>query len=169
MRPHARQLDPQARQQLQQLAHRRTLTPPVWRARLVLAFFEGSTYRQVAQRFGGSPCTLARWVARFRRQGLEGLQSRPRQSSGRGRHQQLLAVFLPQTVHLSPRALAMAQDRWTLQALQAQCFSQTGQRPSLESIRRALKRFGYSWKRAKCTITSPDPDYQAKKGQSPRW
>jgi transposase len=63
----------------------------------------------------------------------------------------------------------MAQDRWTLQALQAQCFSQTGQRPSLESLRRALKRFGYSWKRAKCTITSPDPDYQAKKGQSPRW
>ena len=164
MGPTARPLDPQSRRQLQQLAHGRSLTPPGWRARLVLAFFEGSTYRQVAQRFGCSQCTLARWVGRFRPQGLEGLQSRPRQSSGRGRHQQLLAVLLPQTVHLSPRALAVAQDRWTLQALQAQCFSHTGQRPSLESVRRALKRWGYSWKRAKCMITRPDPDYQEKRG-----
>ena len=165
MHPHARQIDPQTRQQLQQLAHRRTLTPPVWRARLVLAFFQGSTYRQVAQRFGCSQCTIARWVERYRRQGLEGLQSRRRQSSGTGRHQQLLAVFLPETVPLSPRALEVAPDRWTQQALPAQCLRQTGRRPSLESIRRALKRCGYSWQRAQRTLTSPDPDYRAKKGQ----
>ena len=97
-----------------------------------VGFFQGSTYRQVAQRFGCSQCTIARWVERCRRQGLEGRQSRPRQSSGTGRRQQLLAVFLPETVPLRPRA---------------------------------LKRLGYSWQRAKRTLTSPDPDYRAKKGQ----
>ena len=99
----------------------------------------------------------------FRTQGVVGLQARPRPPVP-GPQQKLLAVFLPQTVHHSPRALGMAQERWTLQALQNLCGRQTGQRPSLESIRRALKRFGYSGKRAQRTITSPDPDYQAQKG-----
>jgi len=103
-------------------------------------------------------------VKRFRAQGVAGLQSRPR-APVPGPQQKVLAVFLPQTVQHSPRAVGLAQERWTLQALQELCARQTGQRPSLESIRRALKRFGYSWKRAKRTITSPDPDYQAKKGQ----
>ena len=68
-------------------------------------------------------------------------------------------------VHQSPRCLRVAQDRWTLQALQKLCVRQTGQHPSLETIRLALKRFGYSRKCAKRTVTSPDPQYQRKKGQ----
>jgi hypothetical protein len=32
-----------------------------------------------------------------------------------------------------------------------------------ESVRRALKRLGKSWKRAKHWITSPDPQYLLKK------
>ena len=164
MKQHSRQIHADTLQDLQQLAQRRCSTPVVWRARIVLAFFVGAGYRQISQRFRCSQATVARWVKRFRAQGGAGLQSRPR-APVPGPQQKLLAVFLPQTVHHSPRAVGLAQERWTLQALQELCARQTGQRPSLESIRRALKRFGYSWKRAKRTITSPDPDYQAKKGQ----
>lgn len=104
-------------------------------------------------------------MSRFRAEGVAGLENRPRERRGTGRRQKLLGVFLPQVVHQSPRARGLARDRWTLQALQDECVRQTGERPSLESIRRALKRFGYSWKRAKRTVTSPDPEYGAKKGQ----
>jgi hypothetical protein len=34
---------------------------------------------------------------------------------------------------------------------------------SVESVRRALKRLGTTWKRAKHWITSPDPQYQLQK------
>ena len=169
MRNDCRQVDPQSLTELRELARRKSARPMVWRARIVLAYFDGEKYRDVAQRFGCSQQTIARWVKRFRASGIAGLQDHPRQTSGTGRRQKLLAVFLPKTVHQSPRALGVAQDRWTLLALQEQCFEQTGERPSLESIRRALKRFGYSWKRAKRTVTSPDPEYEAKRGHSRIW
>jgi transposase len=166
MRQNSRQIDPQALVELRQLAHpRRRISRITWRARIVLGFFEGETYRSLARRFRCAQPTIARWVSRFRESGVAGLRNRPRRSSGTGRRQKLLAVFLPDTVHKSPRTLGLARDRWTLQSLQAQCARQTGERPSLESLRRSLKRFGYSWKRAKRTITSPDPDYERKKGQ----
>ena len=65
----------------------------------------------------------------------------------------LLGVFLPQVVHQSPRAMGLARGRWPLQALQDEGVRQMGKGPSLESIPRAL-RFGYSWKRAKRTVTT---------------
>lgn len=165
MRQNSRQIDPRALVELRQLAHpRRRISRITWRARLVLGFFEGETYRSLALRLRCSQHTVARWVSRFRDSGVAGFQNRPRQSSGTGHRQKLLAVFLPETVHKSPRTLGLARDRWTLQSLQDLCFQQTGVRPSQESIRRALKRLGYSWKRAKRTVTSPDPEYEAKKG-----
>jgi transposase len=164
MRKAARELEVSARTALQQLAQRRSSASEVWRARLALAFYQGAGYRQISARFGCGQATVARWVGRFRAAGVEGLQARPH-PRGTGPRQRLLQLYLPATVHQSPRALGQAQDRWTLRALQQHCEQQTGQRPSLESIRRALKRFGYSWKRAKRTVTSPDPDYAAKKGQ----
>ena len=87
MKQHSRQIYPQALQDLQQLAPRRSSAPVVWRARIVWAFFAAAGYRQISPRFRCSQATIARWV----------------------------------------------------------------------------KRFGYSWERAKRTITSPDPHYQAKK------
>jgi transposase len=166
MQQDARQIDPQALSELRQLAdHRRRISQVTWRARIVLAFFEGEQYLDIGRRLGCSQHTIARWIKRFRAEGVAGLQNRPRERRGQGRRQKLLAVFLPDTVHQSPRTLGLARDRWTLQSLQEQCYQQTGERPSLESIRRSLKRFGYSWKRAKRTVTSPDPDYERKKGQ----
>jgi len=166
MSRHTRQIDPQVLSELRQLANRRRrMSQVVWRARIVLAYFEGARYREIVERFGCSDPTIALWIRRFRAEGVAGLQNRPRQSSGTGRRQKLLAVFLPETVHRSPRTLGLARDRWTLQSLQDLCFQQTGEGPSLESIRRALKQFGYSWKRAKRTVTSPDPEYEGKKGQ----
>jgi transposase len=166
MSRHTRQIDPQTLSVLRQLAdHRRRISQVTWRARIVLAYFEGEQYVDIAKRLGCSQHTIARWIKRFRAEGVAGLQNRPRERRGQGRRQKLLAVFLPDTVHHSPRTLGLARDRWTLESLQEQCFQQTGERPSLESIRRALKRFGYTWKRAKRTVTSPDPEYERKKGQ----
>jgi hypothetical protein len=40
----------------------------------------------------------------------------------------------------------------------------TATRVSGETIRATLKRLGIGWRRAKRWITSPDPEYVAKKG-----
>jgi transposase len=68
-------------------------------------------------------------------------------------------------LHRSPRDFGLDTSVWTL-SLAAQISFQQGLTPRLvsgESVRRALKRLGKSWKRAKHWITSPDPQYLLKK------
>ena len=90
MRQQSRQIEPEALQDLQQLARRRCSTAVVWRARIVLAFFAGDGYRQVSKRFSCSQATIARWVKRFRAEGVAGLESWPRPPPA-GPQQKLLA------------------------------------------------------------------------------
>lgn len=68
-------------------------------------------------------------------------------------------------LHQSPRTLGKRTSLWTLGLVAAVCHEKgwTDRVLSLESIRRVLARLGVKWKRAKHWLTSPDPDYAAKK------
>src|SRR5207302_2502270 len=66
---------------------------------------------------------------------------------------------LQDLLHRSPRDFGLQTSVWTL-SLAAQISFQQGLTPRLvsgESVRRALKRLGKSWKRAKHWITSHEP------------
>jgi transposase len=68
-------------------------------------------------------------------------------------------------LHRSPRDFGKPTGLWTL-ALAAEVGHEQGltDRPiSAEAIRRALRRRGVGWRRAKHWITSPDPAYARKK------
>ena len=167
MRKRTREIDAESLAGLRAKTRRGAVNQEAFRARVVLAFFEGSTYAEIRERYGWASHTTAKWVERFRGQGMAGLARKPRATPPppvRGR----LEGWLPGVIHESPRALGLEQDRWTLRALQSLCEEQTGERCGLESIRRALHGFGHSWKRAKRAIASPDPEYKEKKGQCSR-
>jgi len=68
-------------------------------------------------------------------------------------------------LHRSPRDFGKPTSLWTLSlAAEVACAEGiTPRRVSHETIRRALKRLGVGWKRAKTWITSPDPAYLRKK------
>jgi transposase len=68
-------------------------------------------------------------------------------------------------LHQSPRLFGHPTSLWTLALVAATCAAKgwTPRRLSHETIRRALKRLGIRWKRAKHWITSPDPAYRRKK------
>jgi len=72
---------------------------------------------------------------------------------------------LKNLLHRRPRAFGKPTSLWTL-ALVAEVCHEKGWTPrvlSIEAIRRALKRLGVGWHRAKHWITSPDPEYAKKK------
>lgn len=167
MRKRTREIDEESLAALREKARHGAVSLEAMRARNVLAFFEGCSYVEIGTRFGWSNATTAKWIGRFRLQGLAGLARKPR-ATPPPRVRGLLETWLPTVIHETPRAFGREQDRWTLEALRMVCEKQTGERPSLESIRLALHRFGHSWKRAKRTITSPDPEYEGKKGRSRR-
>jgi transposase len=163
MRTRAREIDPELLEALREKVKRGLVNQEALRARIVLAYFEGSSYTEIHETYGWSADTTAKWLKRFRAEGLAGLRRRSR-ATPPSRVRSLLATWLPTVVHKSPRSLGREQERWTLEALQIVCEEQTGERLGQESIRLALHRFGHSWKRAKRTITSPDPEYEGKRG-----
>ena len=71
-------------------------------------------------------------------------------------------------LHTSPRSYSRKTSVWTLSLL-AEVAAETHITPrqvSGEAIRQALVRLDISWKRAKTWITSPDPEYAAKKADA---
>ena len=70
-------LIPEQREDLQRWAQSRTLPAgDVFRARLILALADGTTYREIARSLKTSLPTIARWKMRFERVGLAGLEGR---------------------------------------------------------------------------------------------
>ena len=75
------------------------------------------------------------------------------------------AERLKALIHQSPRTFGQDTSVWTLELVAEVAFEQglSPKRVSGEIIRQTLKRLGIGWKRAKRWITSPDPQYAAKK------
>ncbi|MFO0880818.1 MAG: hypothetical protein U0840_26100, partial [Gemmataceae bacterium] len=76
---------------------------------------------------------------------------------------------LKDLLHRRPRDFGKPTSLWTL-ALVAEVCHEQGWTPrvlSVETVRRAMKRLGGGWQRAKRWITSPDPEFVRKKVQGP--
>jgi len=69
-------------------------------------------------------------------------------------------------LHRSPRDFGYKTSLWTLDLAAEEAYRQglTPGRVTGETIRATLARLGVRWLRAKKWITSPDPEYERKKG-----
>ena len=138
----------------------------VRRAQIVLASAGGHSAKPIAQLIGGSVQTVRNVIRTFNTDGLACLAKRSnRPKSAKPTLDTAQCDQLRHLLHQSPRRFGKPTGLWTL-ALAAQVCHEQGLtvRPlSDETIRRAIKRLGANWKRAKHWITSPDPQYARKK------
>lgn len=136
------------------------------RAQVLLASNRGERATTIANQLGCHRQTVLNIIHGFNAAGLAVLEessSRPHRLRTTFPDEALEA--LRDLLHRSPRDFGLDTGVWTL-SLAAQISFQQGLTPCLvsgESVRRALKRLGKSWKRAKHWISSPDPQYQLKK------
>lgn len=127
----------------------------------------GRTPRQIEAQLGGSDQSIRRFIRAFHQEGLACLQqksTRPR--SARPVLDDAALTQLREWLRQSPRDFGLPTSRWTLGGL-AKVSAVRGLIPNLvsdETIRKALKRLGLNWQRAKRWIESPDPAYGRKKG-----
>ena len=136
------------------------------RCQIVLASERGERATAIAKQLGCHKQTVLNVIHGFNADGLAVLEE------GSSRPHRLRTTFcdealeaLQDLLHHSPRDFGKPSSLWTLQ-LAAQVSFEQGLTPRLvsdESVRRALKRLGTNWKRAKPWITSPDPQYLLKK------
>jgi transposase len=138
----------------------------VRRAQIVLLSAEGRRPREIA---GGLRCavqTVRNGIRAFNATGVAALvpgSPRPKSAApvlGGAKLEQLRVIL-----HQPPRGFGRARSSWTLASLAGVAHEQglSATVLSEETIRRALLRLGVGWKRAKCWLTSPDPDYARKK------
>ena len=107
--------------------------------------------------------TVRRWLKRWLAEGIAGLQDRP-MPGGPAKITDAYRAQLLATVRRRPRSLGQPYSLWTLQRLADYLAESTGLRLSYETVRVALKAGGIALSRPQHTVTSPDPEYQVKKG-----
>lgn len=134
----------------------------VRRSQVLLASAAGLGPAAIGRLIGGTAQAVRSAIRAFEADGLACLtaKSHARKDPGRvwdrGRDEDLRDLL-----HRRPRAFGKPAGLWTL-ALVAEVCHEKGWTPrvlSVEAIRRALKRLGVGWHRAKRWITSPGPEY----------
>ncbi len=136
------------------------------RCQILLASARRERPLVIAQALGCDDQTVRNAIHAFNERGLAALTKRS------SRPQTIHAAFPParaehlrDLLHRSPRDFGHATSLWTLDlAATVSCAEGlTPTRVSGETIRATLARLGVRWRRAKQWITSPDPQYAAKK------
>lgn len=107
--------------------------------------------------FQVTPKTLRNWCSRYLREGETGLEVK----NGRGRPRRADPEEIADYALQSPRNFGIDRTHWLLDLL-------TQVVPSLKGFSRygaqqALRRSGFSYKRGKPSLHSPDPEYAEKK------
>jgi transposase len=135
--------------------------------------WSGQRVPAIAQELRCSPKTVRRWLHRFNRSGLEGLedlggQGRKRRITEAERSRIIGLVRLPPPGRLTVQAdgeLAAADvsgpPEWTLDALAAEA-RRLGIEIGRSQVRRILLAEGVRWRRTRSWTRSKDPDFEGK-------
>jgi transposase len=141
------------------------------RSQIILASSRGRSPAEIAEYVGCTPQAVRNAIRAFRSEGLHSLTAKskaPRHPIGVWPKER--DVELRELLHQNPRTFGKRRSLWTLELLADVCHERgmTARKLSAEAIRRVLVRLGINWRRAKVWMTSPDPEYAAKKARRDR-
>lgn len=135
-----------------------------WRRyRAVLLLAEGHAPAAVAHALRCSRASVYAWAARWRAAGTAGLREGDH-GGGRVKLDAAGEAALEGLLESDPQARGHQSTGWTVPLLRTE-LAAAGYRVGERTIRRALRRLGYRWKRPRYVLGRPDPDYAAKKGR----
>jgi transposase len=133
------------------------------RYRAIMLRGEGLSVPAVARTLGCSQASIYAWSAAWRQEGVAGLA----EGAHRGGPIKLgpaAEAMLTALLASDPQAQGHRATGWTVPLLQGELAAR-GTVVGERTIRRALHRLGYRWKRPRYILGRPDPAYAAKKGR----
>jgi transposase len=134
------------------------------RARGVLMFAEGRHYSYICEALSVSKEAVRLWLRAYEAKGIGGLVDQPRPGKPRIKSKQIEEA-VEEIIHRPPSEFGFDRSTWSLESITEYVLTSRGVQVGLQTVRDVLFEKGYRWRRAKHSIISPDPDYQAKKGQ----
>lgn len=131
------------------------------RARMILLSADGFTVGRIQEVFGVTDDTVYKWLDRFEAEGPDGLHDRER--SGRPPEIDGEALKeLERLVETSPLDEGYDFTTWTTPLLGAHLKERFGIDVSDDTVRQALHRLAFVWRRPRWHVESEDPDYDAR-------
>lgn len=138
-----------------------------WRRfQALLLVADGTNPDRVATSVGSSRASVYNWVAAWRSEGLGGVTEAAHMSPPPA-HTQPLEALLTERLVSDPQTHGHHATGWTVPLLHGEARN-AGLAVSEATVRRAIRRLGWRWKRPKYVLGRPDPLYAQKKGRSRR-
>ena len=134
------------------------------RLQAVRLLADGREALEVAQTLSCSASSVYYWADDWREAGLSGLVDSPHVGGRPRRLDAAAEATLEQALTADPQAHGYAATDWTVPLLRTELLRR-GYTLSERTLRRALHRLGFRWKRPKYVLGRPDPAYEAKKGR----
>jgi transposase len=131
------------------------------RYQAVLLRAEGMTVAAVASALRCSEASIYSWTAQWRRAGAAGLREGDH-GGGKAKLDAGGETALAAVLETDPQAHGHQATGWTVPLLRTEVAA-AGYAVGERTIRRAVHRLGYRWKRPRYVLSRPDPDYDAKK------
>jgi transposase len=132
----------------------------VKRSEIILLAAADKHITEIADILNVSRTMAYKWIKRFQKNRLEGLYRRKPNITKKYEDESVKsAVFA--VLHSPPTDYNFNRTSWKLDDLK-QCLSENGIYISKGYIRKIIRSAGYSWRKARVVLTSPDPDYRKK-------
>lgn len=132
------------------------------RVRALLLRADGLTVEAVASTLGCSQASVYAWTAAWRQHGVAGLREGDH-GGGQVKVDAVAESMLQRLLATDPQACGHQATGWTVPLLQGE-LAQVGYAVGARTVRRALPRLGYRWKRPQYVLGRPDPAYAEKRG-----
>ena len=123
---------------------------------------EGVTVEAVARTLGCSQASVYAWTAAWRTAGVAGLAEGDH-GGGKVKLDAAAEAVLTALLATDPQARGHRATGWTVPLLRTE-LDQAGFGVAPKTVRRALHRLGYRWKRPRYVLGRPDPAYAEKRG-----
>ena len=156
-----------ARKSLQVLAHRGRDARQVRRAQAMLWLHEGNQVSAIARQLGVSRRTLQRWIKRYQAQVGTPVFGRLQDRSRTGRParcRQAVQRLIEKVWDRDPRRYGFRALLWTVPMLRCLFHKRTGQWVGLNTIRRALHKLRYRYKRPRLVLALRQSTWRQAKG-----
>lgn len=161
------QLTSRAATLLRRVARSSTNARRVRRAQALLWLHEGHLAEIVAHRLGVSRRTVQRWIRQYREQAQAPVLERIQEGQHTGRLPQQLRLarkVIARVWPRDPRCYGFRALNWTVPMLRCLIHRRTTVWVSRSTVRRALRRLHYRYKRPRLVLARRSPTWQQAKG-----
>ncbi len=133
-----------------------------WKRAQALLRADGLTVEAVANTLGCSQASIYAWTAAWRQHGVAGLAEGDH-GGGEVKLDAAGEEVLERVLASDPQAHGHRATGWTVALLRVE-LANAGVTVADRTVRRALHRLGYRWKRPRYVLGRPDPAYAEKRG-----